>query len=100
VVGLCVGKPVGIVLISWLAVRTGLAKLPEGVSWGILAAGGVLAGIGFTMSLFIAGLALSEPLLVAAKVGILTGSVLSAVLGFALLLWLLPKPTQIGSAGA
>ena len=100
VVGLCVGKPVGIVLISWLAVRTGLAKLPEGVSWGILAAGGVLAGIGFTMSLFIAGLALNEPLLVAAKVGILTGSVLSAVLGFALLLWLLPKPTQISSASA
>jgi len=100
VVGLCVGKPVGIVLFSWLAVRTGLAKLPEGVSWGILAAGGVLAGIGFTMSLFIAGLALSEPLLLAAKIGILTGSVLSAVLGFSLLLWLLPKPTQTGSAAA
>ena len=98
VVGLCVGKPVGIVLISWLAVRTGLAKLPEGVSWGILAAGGVLAGIGFTMSLFIAGLALSEPLLLAAKIGILTGSALCAVLGLALLLWLLPKPAQAGSA--
>lgn len=100
VVGLCVGKPVGIVLFSWFAVRTGLAKLPEGISWSILAAGGVLAGIGFTMSLFIAGLALSERLLVAAKVGILTGSVLSAVLGFALLLWLLPKPAQAGSAAA
>jgi Na+:H+ antiporter, NhaA family len=100
VVGLCVGKPVGIVLFSWLTVRTGLAKLPEGISWGILAAGGVLAGIGFTMSLFIAGLALSERLLFAAKIGILTGSVLSAVLGFALLLWLLPKPAQTGSAAA
>ena len=100
VVGLCVGKPVGIVLISWLAVRTGLAKLPEGVSWGILAAGGVLAGIGFTMSLFIAGLALSEPLLLAAKIGILTGSALCAVLGSALLLWLLPRPAQTGSAAA
>jgi len=100
VVGLCVGKPVGIVLFSWLAVRTGLAKLPEGISWGILAAGGVLAGIGFTMSLFIAGLALSERLLLAAKIGILTGSVLSAVLGFALLLWLLPKPAQTGSTAA
>ena len=42
-------------LFSWFAVRTGLAKLPEGISWAILAAGGVLAGIGFTMALFIAG---------------------------------------------
>jgi NhaA family Na+:H+ antiporter len=100
VAGLCVGKPLGIVLFSWFAVRTGLAKLPDGVSWGILAAGGVLAGIGFTMSLFIAGLALSERLLIAAKIGILTGSVLSAVLGLALLLWLLPRPAQAGSAAA
>jgi NhaA family Na+:H+ antiporter len=100
VVGLCVGKPVGIVLFSWLAVRTGLAKLPEGISWAILAAGGVLAGIGFTMSLFIAGLALSERLLLAAKIGILTGSALCAVLGLALLLWFLPRPAQAGSAAA
>jgi NhaA family Na+:H+ antiporter len=100
VVGLCVGKPVGIVLFSWLAVRTGLAKLPEGISWGILAAGGVLAGIGFTMSLFIAGLALSDPLLLAAKIGILTGSAVCAVLGLALLLWLLPRREQTGSAAA
>ena len=100
VVGLCVGKPVGIVLFSWLAVRTGLAKLPEGVSWAILAAGGVLAGIGFTMSLFIAGLALSEPLLLAAKIGILTGSAVCAVLGLALLLWLLPRREQAGSVAA
>jgi NhaA family Na+:H+ antiporter len=100
VVGLCVGKPVGIVLFSWFAVRTGLAKLPEGASWGILTGGGVLAGIGFTMSLFIAGLALSERLLDAAKIGILTGSVLSAVLGLALLLWLLPRPAQASSVAA
>lgn len=98
VVGLCVGEPVGIVLFSWIAVRTGLAKLPEGISWAILAAGGVLAGIGFTMALFIAGLALSERLLLAAKISILTGSALCAVLGLALLLWLLPKPAQAGSA--
>jgi len=93
-VGLCIGKPLGIVLFSWLAVRIGLAKLPEGVSWGILAAGGVLAGIGFTMSLFIAGLALSEPLLDAAKIGILSGSALCGVVGMALLVWLLPRPAQ------
>jgi NhaA family Na+:H+ antiporter len=97
VVGLGVGKPLGIVLFSWIAVRAGLAKLPDGVSWGILAAGGVLAGIGFTMSLFIAGLALTDRLLDAAKIGILSGSALCAVLGMALLLWLLPKPAPAGS---
>jgi NhaA family Na+:H+ antiporter len=91
VIGLCVGKPVGILLFSWLAIRAGLAKLPDGISWSMLAAGGVLAGIGFTMSLFIAGLALSEHLLVAAKVGILTASALCAVLGLGLLLWLTRK---------
>jgi len=97
VVGLCIGKPLGIVLFSWLVVRIGLAKLPEGVSWGILAAGGVLAGIGFTMSLFIAGLALSEPLLDAAKIGILSGSAMCGVVGMAILFWLLPRPAQRGS---
>jgi len=100
VVGLGIGKPLGIVLFSWLAVRMGLAKLPEGVSWSILAAGGVLAGIGFTMSLFIAGLALSGRLLNAAKIGILSGSALCAVLGMALLFWLLPRPPQRGSEAA
>jgi len=93
-VGLGIGKPLGIVLFSWLAARSGLAKLPEGVSWEMLAAGGVLAGIGFTMSLFIAGLSLSEDLLDAAKIGILSGSALSAALGMTLLFQLLPRPIQ------
>ena len=96
-VGLGVGKPVGIVSFSWLAVRVGIAKLPEGVNWSILTAGGILAGIGFTMALFIAGLALEGVLLNAAKVGILSGSALSAVIGSLLLFWLLPKP--LPSAG-
>ena len=96
-VGLGVGKPVGIVSFSWLAVRMGIAKPPEGVSWSVLAAGGILAGIGFTMALFIASLALEGALLNAAKVGILSGSALSAVTGSLLLLWLLPKP--VSSAG-
>lgn len=96
-VGLGVGKPVGIVSFSWIAVRVGIAKLPEGVSWSILAAGGVLAGIGFTMALFIADLALEGVLLNAAKVGILSGSALCAVVGSLLLFWLLPKP--VPSAG-
>jgi NhaA family Na+:H+ antiporter len=91
IVGLTIGKPVGIATFSWLAVRSGLARLPDGVSWSILVGGGVLAGIGFTMSLFLAGLALDEHSLDAAKVGILTASMICAVAGPALLFWLLPR---------
>jgi Na+:H+ antiporter, NhaA family len=91
--GLVIGKPLGIVLLSWIAVRLGLAKLPTEISWGTLAAGGVLAGIGFTMSMFLAGLALHGQLLAAAKIGILCGSAVSAVLGM-LLLWRLPTATR------
>ena len=69
--GLLIGKPVGIVLFSAIAVRAGIAALPSGVSWSILAGGAALAGIGFTMALFIAGLALEGELLSAAKVGML-----------------------------
>ena len=93
IAGLFVGKPVGIVLLSYLAVATGVAKLPAGISWKMLAAGGVLSGIGFTMSIFIAGLALNDDLLSAAKVGILLGSTLAAVLGMVLLLATLPRAT-------
>lgn len=93
-VGLGVGKPVGIVSFSWMAVRAGIARLPDGVSWSILAAGGVLAGIGFTMALFIADLALENALLNAAKVGILSGSAAAATLGCLILWWLLPKRTH------
>jgi NhaA family Na+:H+ antiporter len=92
--GLLVGKPLGIVAFSWLAVRLGLARLPEGISWGVIAGGGFLAGIGFTMAIFIAGLALEGNLLDAAKVGIIVGSFLSAIVGVIILLLLLPKPSQ------
>lgn len=90
--GLVVGKPLGIVLSSWLAVRMGLAKLPDSISWSVLAAAGVLAGIGFTMSLFIAGLALNGLPLDAAKIGVLVASAICGALGMILLVWLLPKP--------
>jgi NhaA family Na+:H+ antiporter len=92
--GLVLGKPIGIMLFSWLAVSLGLARLPDGVNWKVLLGAGCLAGIGFTMSLFIAGLAFQGPMLgalPAGKVGILTGSALSAVLGCVLLLLFLPK---------
>jgi NhaA family Na+:H+ antiporter len=88
--GLVVGKPAGIVLASWVAVRLGVARLPEGVGWAAVAGAGCLAGIGFTMALFIAGLALDGAALDAAKVGILGGSAVSAVLGLALLVRVLP----------
>lgn len=86
--GLLLGKPIGVVLFSFLAIRLGIARLPHGVTWRVLLGGGFLAGIGFTMSLFVAGLAFApEPLLLAeAKIGILLGSVLSALIGVVVLL--------------
>ena len=86
IVGLVVGKPLGILLASWLAVRSGIASLPPGVTWTHMAGVGVLAGIGFTMSLFIASLGFDEPeLLEAAKLGILGASLLAGTVGFLLL---------------
>ena len=96
--GLAIGKPLGIVAFSWLAIRVGLASLPQGVGWGMLTAGGALAGIGFTMALFIAGLALEGSALDAAKVGILGGSALSAIVGMGLLLTLRRGPAPEVSA--
>jgi NhaA family Na+:H+ antiporter len=84
--GLVVGKPVGIFLFSWLAVNLNLAELPQGVSWRSLLGAGCLGGIGFTMSLFIAGLALHGTLLDAGKIGTLVGSTISAVVGYFILL--------------
>lgn len=73
---------------AWLAVRSGLAARPAELGWGALAGGGLLAGIGFTMALFIAGLAFQGGLLDAAKLGILAASILSATGGLAMLTWL------------
>jgi len=71
---------------SWLAVKSGHGTLPEGVTWPRLAGAGCLAGIGFTMSLFISGLAFADDFLTAtAKVGILAASLASGLLGFAVL---------------
>ncbi len=89
--GLVVGKPVGILLFAVVAVRLKLARLPEGVGWDIVLGGAFLAGIGFTMALFISGLALGEDLLDAAKVGVLWASALSAALGMMVLYVRLPK---------
>lgn len=84
--GLLVGKPVGILLFSFVSVRLGLCALPGGVAWKAMAGCAVLGGIGFTMSIFIAGLGLGPtPLLEQAKLAILTASVLSGLAGWAIL---------------
>ena len=82
---LVVGKPLGIIGCSFVCVKSGLARLPDGTTWPMIVGGGCLAGIGFTMSLFIADLALAVPALDNAKIGLLCGSVLSAVVGFLIL---------------
>jgi len=89
--GLFLGKQIGVTLAAWLAVRFRLADLPDGVTWWHVYGVGILSGIGFTMSLFIAGLAFTQPELHhAAKVGILAASALSATVGF-LVLWFAPE---------
>lgn len=86
VVGLVVGKTVGIVSFTWLAVRLGLADLPRGVTWTHVVGVGLLGGVGFTMALFIAGLAFTTPAdLDAAKLGILVASVIAGVVGLLVL---------------
>ncbi|MBX6741348.1 MAG: Na+/H+ antiporter NhaA [Acetobacteraceae bacterium] len=99
VVGFVLGKPVGVVGFAWLAVRSGLAARPAALGWGALAGGGMLAGIGFTMALFIAGLAFQGGLLDAAKLGILAASLVSAAAGLALLAWLARGGHRPGTAG-
>lgn len=86
ILGLLIGKPCGILLFSWIGVRSGLSRLPSGVKWKHLAGTGTLAGIGFTMSIFIAGLAYSEHMVLdISKLSILAGSTLSALAGIGLL---------------
>jgi len=91
IAGLVVGKPIGITLMTWLAVKSGKGFLPQGVNWLQVVGAGCLAGIGFTMSLFIADLAWNDEALIAnAKIGILTASLISGILGFVFLSRSLP----------
>jgi NhaA family Na+:H+ antiporter len=86
VAGLVVGKQLGITLFAWLAVKSGVSQLPEGIRWRHVYGAGWLAGIGFTMSLFISDLAFSASRLVdAAKLGILVASLIAAVVGWVIL---------------
>lgn len=91
IAGLMIGKPLGITLFCWLSLRTGLATLPRDTSLRQIIALSVLCGIGFTMSIFVSALAFNDVnpgLIILAKLGILTGSLLAAVTGYLLLrLW-------------
>jgi NhaA family Na+:H+ antiporter len=86
ILGLVIGKPLGITLASWLAVRSRLADKPEDIGWIHIHGASWLGGIGFTMSLFIAGLAFGDsPFLDMAKIGILTASLIAGAVGWFLL---------------
>ncbi|MCB1894843.1 MAG: Na+/H+ antiporter NhaA [Zoogloeaceae bacterium] len=91
--GLFLGKPLGIFGFSWLAVRSGLARLPDGVGWRAIFGVSILCGIGFTMSLFIASLAFessSQDIMAASRIGIVAGTAASALLGLLVLKLALP----------
>jgi NhaA family Na+:H+ antiporter len=84
--GLLLGKPLGILLSGFLAVKTGISQLPDGVSWQHIIGAGFLGGIGFTMSIFITLLAFNDPEIIqSTKVGILLGSLVAGVTGFLIL---------------
>lgn len=94
VIGLVLGKSVGIYLFTWLAVRSRVTALPQGMNWQNVAGVSLLGGIGFTVSLFIANLSFGETdevLLNQAKLGVLVGTVLAGVLGYVVLRYVLPK---------
>jgi NhaA family Na+:H+ antiporter len=94
--GLLVGKQVGVFSFAWLAVKLGLARLPAGVDFRQVYGAAVLCGIGFTMSLFIGMLAFEDSgageAIVTDQLGVLSGSLLSAVIGYVVLNFVLPRP--------
>ena len=93
--GLFIGKPLGVFLSAWVIIRLGWADMPRGASMGQLCGVAVLCGIGFTMSLFIGNLAFSDPGLIdATKIGVLVGSLASALLGVAILRLCKPSVPQ------
>jgi NhaA family Na+:H+ antiporter len=99
ILGLVLGKQLGILLFSWLAIRISGARLPEGVAWAHIYGAACLAGVGFTMSLFVSDLAFeADSLIGQAKVGILVASLLAGAWGWLVLHRTLPKAAPAGMA--
>ena len=93
--GAVLGKPIGIILVTWLLVRLGFARLPRGMDWAQVVTVGLMGGVGFTMSILITGLGFSDPAnAVAAKCAILLASVSSAVLGTVFARLAIPGPSR------
>lgn len=93
--GLFIGKQIGVFGATWLAVKSGLARLPEDVNWQHIYGVACLTGVGFTMSLFIGSLAFSDAeTMNTVRLGVISGSVLSGIMGF-LVLWLSPRSNSI-----
>ena len=97
IAGLVLGKPIGIVLLSYLAVATGLCRLPADLTWRHLIGLGLLAGIGFTMSIFITNLAFSNQpdIINASKMAILVASVSAGLLGMLWLTLVVPRSERL-----
>ncbi|MDD1963830.1 Na+/H+ antiporter NhaA [Pseudomonas putida] len=94
VMALVLGKPIGVMLATFVLVRSGLCRLPDRVTWGGVTLVGLLAGIGFTMSIFIAGLAFNDAhLLAAAKLSVLCASTASATIGLLWGMWYFKRRT-------
>ena len=93
--GLLIGKPIGVMLFSWVAVRLNWAKLPNNLAWGDIFGVSLLCGIGFTMSLFIGGLAFESSSLPTDRLGILLGSILASLVGYIFLKVYLSKRASL-----
>ena len=98
IAGLFFGKQAGVMLLSWIAVKTGVARLPQGVSWMQIYGVACLTGVGFTMSLFIGSLAFgADETMNAVRLGAISGSILSGLLGFAVLRAAAPRPVAVAA---
>lgn len=98
ILGLVIGKPLGIILFSSMGVTAGLCTLPKNLKWSHILGAGMLGGIGFTMSIFITVLAFKDPqVIVFSKIAILIASFLAGIFGFLYLKYILNKKTQIVS---